>query len=195
MLNKRFWEHRYEHEQTGWDLGVVSPPLKAYIDHLSNSNLEILIPGCGNGYEAEYLLANGFKHVTVLDIAESPLLNLKNRLGNPEGLNLICEDFFEHTGQYDLILEQTFFCALDPAKRMDYVQHMHSLLKPEGHLAGVLFNVDFEKEGPPFGGDEMEYRKLFKPFFKLLKMDICENSIQPRMNTELFFVAEAKSLH
>ena len=78
---------------------------------------------------------------------------------------------------------------------MDYVQHMHSLLKPEGHLAGVLFNVDFEKEGPPFGGDEMEYRKLFKPFFKLLKMDICENSIQPRMNNEFFFVAEAKSLH
>ena len=31
------------------------------------------------------------------------------------------------------------------------MQHMHSLLKPGGHLAGVLFNVEFEKEGPPFG--------------------------------------------
>lgn len=195
MLNKRFWEHRYEHEQIGWDLGVVSPPLKAFIDHLSDKHLKILIPGCGNGYEAEYLLAKGFEHVTVLDIAEMPLQNLKNRLGEPKGLKLHAGDFFEHTGQYDLILEQTFFCALDPARRIDYVQHMHALLKPGGHLAGVLFNVEFEKEGPPFGGEEMEYRKLFKPFFKMLKMDLCENSIQPRMNTELFFVAEAKNLN
>lgn len=195
MLNKRFWEHRYEHEQTGWDLGVVSPPLKAFIDHLSDKQLKILIPGCGNGYEAEYLIANGFEHVTVLDIAEMPLQNLKNRLGEPKGLELHAGDFFEHTGQYDLILEQTFFCALDPARRTDYVQHMHALLKPGGHLAGVLFNVEFEKEGPPFGGEEMEYRKLFKPFFKMLKMDLCENSIQPRMNTELFFVAEARNLN
>lgn len=195
MLNKRFWEHRYEHEQTGWDLGVVSPPLKAFIDHLSDKQLKILIPGCGNGYEAEYLIANGFEHVTVLDIAEMPLQNLKNRLGEPKGLELHAGDFFEHTGQYDLILEQTFFCALDPARRTDYVRQMHALLKPGGHLAGVLFNVEFEKEGPPFGGEEMEYRKLFKPFFKMLKMDLCENSIQPRMNTELFFVAEARNLN
>lgn len=195
MLNKRFWEHRYEHEQTGWDLGVVSPPLKAFIDHLSDKQLKILIPGCGNGYEAEYLIANGFEHVTVLDIAEMPLQNLKNRLGEPKGLELHAGDFFEHTGQYDLIMEQTFFCALDPARRTDYVRHMHALLKPGGHLAGVLFNVEFEKEGPPFGGEEMEYRKLFKPFFKMLKMDLCENSIQPRMNTELFFVAEARNLN
>jgi SAM-dependent methyltransferase len=192
MLNKRFWEHRYEHEQTGWDLGAVSPPLKAFIDHLSNKEVAILIPGCGNGYEAEYLLASGFSNVTVLDIAEMPLQNLQKRLSDPEGLQLVCTDFFEHKGQYDLILEQTFFCALDPARRTDYVQQMHSLLKPGGHLAGVLFNVEFEKEGPPFGGEEMEYRKIFKPFFKMLKMDICENSVQPRMNTELFFVAEAR---
>jgi hypothetical protein len=45
--------------ETGWDLGQVSPPLKAYIDQLTDKNLRILIPGCGNSYEAEYLLEKG----------------------------------------------------------------------------------------------------------------------------------------
>lgn len=193
MLNKTFWEHRYANDQTGWDLGAVSPPIKAYVDHLQDKNAPVLIPGCGHGYEAEYMLEQGFSDVTVVDIAALPLERLRSRVGDRSGLKTIQSNFFDHQGQYQLILEQTFFCALDPALRQDYMQHMHSLLKPGGHLAGVLFNVEFEKEGPPFGGEESDYKKLMKPWFHILLMEPCENSVQPRMNTELFFVAEARN--
>jgi hypothetical protein len=40
---------------TGWDLGLVSPQLKI-IDTLKDKDIAILIPGCGNTYEAAYLL-------------------------------------------------------------------------------------------------------------------------------------------
>ena len=33
-MEKEFWENLWEVNDTGWDLGTVSPPIKAYIDQL-----------------------------------------------------------------------------------------------------------------------------------------------------------------
>jgi SAM-dependent methyltransferase len=143
-----FWEHRWQNNLTGWDLGAVSPPLAAYIDQWTNRDAAVLIPGCGNAYEAEYLLDKGFTNITVIDIAPSAVVLLRERLdtghaGWHDRLTILCGDFFEHRGAYDLILEQTFFCALDPSMRGAYARHMQSLLKPGGKLAGVMFDRDF----------------------------------------------------
>jgi hypothetical protein len=78
-LGEAFWNNRYDTADTGWDLGQVSPPLKAYIDQLENKNLRILIPGCGNTYEAEYLLQQGFEDVTVIDIAPTLVASLSTK--------------------------------------------------------------------------------------------------------------------
>ncbi|MBX9448501.1 MAG: hypothetical protein KL787_01740 [Taibaiella sp.] len=95
-------------------------------------------------------------------------------------------DFFEHRGNYDLILEQTFFCALPPGLRENYAKKMQQLLNPGGTLAGVLFHIEFEKAGPPFGGHTREYQKLFDPCFHIHKMEPCYNSIAPRDGHEVF---------
>jgi hypothetical protein len=80
-------------------------------------------------YEAEYLLENGFTDVTLIDISKEAVKSLTQKfVTNPE-IKIIEGDFFEHEGQYDLILEQTFFCALDPVLREKYATHMHKLLK------------------------------------------------------------------
>ena len=52
----RHLEMRWQHQQTGWDLGMISPPIKQYIDSIDDKNQRILIPGCGNAHEAVYLL-------------------------------------------------------------------------------------------------------------------------------------------
>jgi hypothetical protein len=67
---------------------------------------------------------------------------------------------------------------------------MHQLLAPEGKLAGLLFDKEFEG-GPPFGGHQKEYRLLFAPLFKILRMEPCYNSIDSRKKSELFFILEA----
>lgn len=91
-----------------------------------------------------------------------------------------------HDGQYDLILEQTFFCALDPLLRTQYVQKVNALLKPNGKLVGVLFNRNFETNGPPFGGTEEEYKTLFSKDFHLHTLTLCYKSFTKRAGTELF---------
>jgi len=184
ILDKEFWDGLYTAGVTGWDLGAVSPPLQAYIDQLPDKNIRILIPGCGNAWEAAYLAENGFRNVTLIDIAPTPVKKTRELLG--EKVTVVEGDFFDLEGQYDLILEQTFFCALDPALRERYVLKMTALLAPGGMLAGVLFNTKFEKQGPPFGGTAEEYRHLFSGHLEMITMEPCYNSVKPRMGNELF---------
>lgn len=187
-LDAGFWDERWRTNDTGWDLKEVSPALKAYFDTFTCKNKSILIPGCGNAYEAEYLLQNGFRNVTVIDISPTLVQQLLNKFSAFAGreLTLICGDFFKHTGAYDFIIEQTFFCALEKNRREEYVQKMQTLLKDTGRLAGLLFNKEFENS-PPFGGSRSEYLNLLTPYFEILQMEVTDKSVKPRLNTELFF--------
>lgn len=189
-LNARYWDERYLHDDFGWDLGSVSPPLKAYIDQLKDKNLRILIPGAGNAHEAEYLHSLGFSNVYVLDIATVIFDHIRERVPSFPGNHLIQEDFFAHHGHYDLILEQTFFCALDPALRKSYVSQMHTILKPGGKLVGVLFNNPMNADKPPFGGSVEEYEHLFFPAFQKRVFEPCYNSVERRAGLELFMILE-----
>lgn len=184
-LDQEYWDIRYKTDSTGWDLGKVSPPIKEYIDTLVDKNLHVLIPGCGNSYEAECLLNQGFTSVTVIDIAPSLVEKLQVKFKNNYNITILLGDFFEHQGKYDLILEQTFFCALPPTMREKYAKKMHLLLAEKGLLVGLLFNKTFDV-GPPFGGSQAEYEKIFDPHFEFLQMDLCQNSIAPRAKSELF---------
>ena len=186
QLSSEYWNTRYNENDFGWDTGDITTPLKTYFDQLTDKSLKILIPGAGNSYEAEYLFKNGFKNVFVLDFAEAPLKNIKTRCKDFPASQLIQDDFFKHAGQYDLIIEQTFFCAIDPKLRVDYAKHMPALLKPKGKLVGLMFDTVFEKEGPPFSGNKEEYLKYFSPYFNFNTFDKCYNSIKPREGRELF---------
>lgn len=191
-FNKEFWEQKYTENKTGWDIGEISTPLKTYIDQIINKELRILIPGAGNSYEAEYLFRNGFKNVFVIDIAKQPLDNFNKRFPDFPKENLIQRDFFELKGSYDLIFEQTFFCALDPTLRKEYVDKMYNLLNEKGKIAGLLFDFELTDEGPPFGGRLIEYIKLFYAKFEVKILERCYNSIKPRVDRELFFIFTKK---
>ncbi len=191
-LDETYWNNQYNDNSTGWDLGEVSPPIKAYIDQLTNKDLRILIPGCGNSYEAAYALQQGFTNITVIDIAPILVARLQEKFTGDPNIKIIHRDFFEHTGEYDIILEQTFFCALDPALRENYVAKMHQLLAPGGKLVGVLFNREFEQPGPPFGGIQADYKLLFEKYFTPIIFETCHNSFSKRTGTELFVMLSPK---
>lgn len=198
ILDGAYWNSRYENEQTGWDAGSITTPLKEYIDQINDMDIKILIPGCGNAYEAEYLLKKGFRNITLIDISDVLIMKLKSKFESDD-INLITSDFFEHTGKYDLIIEQTFFSALDPVFRKKYAEKMKDLLSNYGNLAGVLFYNDAtdpdqnsQIEGPPFIGSAEEYESIFSEIFHIKKMEKCYNSITPRMGRELFINLKLK---
>jgi SAM-dependent methyltransferase len=185
-LTEKYWSERWLEGRTGWDLGQVSPPLMEYFDKLENKSKRILIPGCGNAHEAAYLHQLGFTNVFVVDIAKTPLDNFKRQFPDFPEEHLIHGDFFDLEGTFDLIIEQTFFCAIDRVLREKYVQKMRELLGPGGLLVGLLFASEFQAQGPPHGGSEREYRNLFSKYFNQCRIQPCQNSITPRLGNELF---------
>lgn len=187
FISKDYWSNRYKNDQASWDIKMVSTPIKDYIDQLENKDLKILIPGCGLGYEGEYLYNHGFKNVYLLDFSPEPLKAFKERIPEFTDDQLLVDDFFKYYGKFDLIIEQTLFCAIDPKLRSNYAKHIAELLNPGGKLVGVLFNKEFP-EGPPFGGSKEEYLTYFKPWFSKIYIEKCYNSIEPRKDSELFIM-------
>ncbi len=184
-LDKDYWNQRYLEKNTPWDAGEPTTPIKNFVDSLNDRSIKILIPGAGNGHEARYLFEKGFSNVWVCDWAPEALSRFSDSIPHfPK--SQINGDYFEISQQFDLIIEQTFFCALPPGLRENYVVKTAKLLQDEGRLVGLLFANLFPFEGPPFGGSKAEYLQLFSPKFEIKTLEICYNSIPPRKDQELF---------
>ncbi len=195
VTEEQYWTSRYNEDNTGWDIGAASTPLKTYIDQLTNKELSILIPGAGRAYEAEYLYKQGFQNVYVLDISDRPLAALKQRVPEFPAKQLLQDDFFQLQGQYELILEQTFFCSFLPSKknRQLYAAKMSELLRQDGKLVGIWFKHPLMDNGKrPFGGTRKEYLSYLESYFEVKVFEDCYNSIRPRMGNELFGIFRKK---
>lgn len=181
------WNERYRTGDTRWNIGEPSRPLKEYFNQLEDKTLKILIPGCGYGHEIVYLYQElGFQNVHVIDLSAIALEDLKNRIPDIDARQIIAGDFFSHSGNYDLIIEQTFFCAIRPWQRWEYVNKMYELLNRGGKLCGLMFHGAQEKEGPPFYGEIEEYKRYFSSGWNIRTMEKCHNSIDSRAGRELF---------
>ncbi len=190
-----YWQARYATPgRADWDAGGPTPPLRAYLDQLPVARQpRILIPGAGRAYEAEYLHRRGFRHVVVADLAPEPLAALAGRVPDFPVAHLWQADFFAlpPTEPFDLLLEQTFFCALDPRLRPTYARQCAALLRPGGKLVGLLFDTIFPKATePPFGGSRAEYHAYFAPYFRFVHFETAYNSLRARAGRELFICLE-----
>lgn len=192
MLKKEYWNTRWKDSNTGWDIGYASPPLMEYLDHLDDKSCRILIPGSGSGYEAGKAFRMGFHNVHYNDFSPEAARRFKKKFPDFPDNQILTADFYDLDEKFDLCLEQTSFCAHLPENRARYIEKVYQLLNAGGHLAGVLFAIQFPFEGPPFGGEKEEYEKLFSKYFDIIKMEKCYNSIIPRQGKELFVILAAK---
>lgn len=191
-FQQEFWAEQYLSGDTGWDVGYATPPLMNYIDQLPGKNIRILVPGAGYGWEVEYLHQQGFNHVYYLEFAPQPVADFVQRNPYFPKTNILQTNFFDLKMKFDLILEQTFFTAFEPALRINFVHKMHDLLNDGGKYAGVFFNHPFGNNFPPFSMHTHEYKELFSQKFDLITFDVCYNSIKPRQSRELFFIMRKK---
>ncbi len=196
-LDEAYWRARYAANQTGWDAGDITPPLREYFNQIGPADRRrILVPGAGRGYEAQYLHEQGFSEVFVADIAPQALQALQERVPDFPPAHLLHQDFFAlpPAPPFDLVVEQTFFCALDPVLRPAYARQCAQLLRPGGTLAGLLFETDFgNSPGPPFGGSREEYQPYFELYFDFVHFETAYNSLPPRQGRELFICLKKKA--
>ena len=196
FLSEKYWDDRYESDDAPWVLDEISPPLKHYIDGLTDKDLRILIPGGGYGNELAYLHEKGFKNAVLVDFSMKAIEGLQQRYPFLPENAFLYEDFFRiEQEKIDLILEQTFFCALDVSLRKKYFDQSSKILGTGGKLVGVYFDFPLkEDKGPPFGGSAEEYLEEMKPYFNVIKLERCYNSVPERSDKELFLIAERKEI-
>ncbi len=153
QLRLDFWREKYASDHTPWDLGGVSDPVQQLADTRFPPGGAVLIPGCGRGHEAIHLGQRGCR-VTAVDFAEAPISHLRAEAQTCKiELELVLDDVFAWARQtdkrFDVLLEQTFLCAIEPALHAEYERMARRLLKPGGLLAGVFMEVEGDG-GPPY---------------------------------------------
>ena len=192
-----FWNECYNDNNTGWDLGKITPVFKDWVDKLDKKS-KILVPGCGNGYDPLYFASLGHDVVAV-DFSEIAVNNIKSKLkAEKVNLKVIKYDFFnlldKYKKEFDYIIEYTFFCAIDPKNRDQYINITHKLLKDNGYLIGLFlpFQKKISEGGPPFAVRKNEIKKKFVNKFDLIENFSHPLSINARKENELFYKFKKK---
>lgn len=160
-----FWDERFARGFTPWDQAGVQPQFEAFA--AAHPDLAVLIPGCGNAWEAGWLAAHG-RTVRAIDFAPAAVASARAALG-PYAAVVEQADFYAYEPPFapGWVFERAFLCALPPAQRTHYAQRMAALLKPGALLAGYFF-IGEPQKGPPFPMTHDELDALLTPYFTLL---------------------------
>ena len=159
-----FWDERFARGFTPWDQAGVQREFEAFAT--AHPDAAVLIPGCGNAWEARWLAERG-RAVRAIDFAPAAVASARAALG--QYADVVEEaDFYAYTPPFTpaWVFERAFLCALPKAQRADYARRMADLLQPGALLAGYFFIGETPK-GPPFAIARDELDALLTPFFTL----------------------------
>lgn len=197
IVSAEYWDNRFASGDTPWDLGrssvVLFEALSLWLDSescgekvRSLAGKTVVLPGCGSGSDALELAKSGAS-VLAVDWSLVACERLRSRMDESiqaidgAGIEVVYGDFFSVApAPVDLICEHTFFCAIAPSRRSDYVSTVGKWLQPGGYLVGnffVLTDSDAQQlEGfslaqtgvaPPFVSTEEQLFELFSGDFQI----------------------------
>jgi SAM-dependent methyltransferase len=188
-----YWNSLYLANDTGWDKGRCAPPIERMLaeGHVPAGG-RIAVIGCGKGHEALAAARQGFT-VTAIDFAVEAIAAVVAG-ARAAALELSAErlDLFtlpnRFPGAFDAIIEHTCLCAIDPARRPEYIEATAAALKPDGLLLGLLYAHN-KPAGPPFAITESEARSSFAARYALTRLRVAPDSFDHRQGFELEFLA------
>lgn len=187
----KFWDPLFAADAGGWELGRAAPPLRAWFclnEHVLKGR-RALVPGCGRGHEAR-LAAELGAQVTAIDLSPTAIAQAQARTGPELAVAFRVGDLFAQIGQppaFDVVVEHTCFCAIDPARRDDYVEAVADALEVGGALVG-LFYAHGRPGGPPFTTDAREIELRFQRRFEIETIEVARGSTLVRHGHELLAV-------
>ncbi|XP_047311094.1 probable thiol methyltransferase 2 [Impatiens glandulifera] len=161
------WEKCWEQQVTPWDLGQPTPVML----HLHQMGMlpkgRLLVPGCGSGRDVT-AIASPDRYVVGIDISDKAIkkaIELSTSSPNVDCFTFLKEDFFSWQPDelFDLIFDYTFFCAIEPNKRLAWASRMRDLLKPEGELITLMFPISDHVGGPPYKVSVADYEEALLP--------------------------------
>ena len=188
--DSNFWNQKYISNKFTWDIGTPTPIFKEWSKKIINKqNIKICIPGCGRGHDVIYLAKKGFD-VYAFDFSIEAINYLKKK-SNKLNINTFCLDFFnldkKFNNFFDYILEYTFYCAISPERRIEYINKCHDLLKDNGKIIAIMLPINTDPNtGPPFLVKKEELNENFNKKFNIITINNSPLSIKQRSNIELY---------
>jgi len=192
-----YWQQRFEHSDTPWELGHPSHAFVEALERLQALGFDprgasVVISGCGRGSDA-LELARRRMQVTALDWSPSAIQELRTSARSQKlesRVTAVSGDFFATRPEpRDAFAEHTFFCAIDPSRRSDYARLAAEWVRPGGWLFGNFFILDPAQasalpglsmsdrgEGPPFASTRESLIAELSPWFDLR---VLERATQP----------------
>lgn len=148
MSNKEHWENVYK-DKSSHDVSWYQKEPLLSLELINNSKLAltdvILDVGGGASVLIDYLLANGFINLAVLDISENALLSAKNRLGDRAAeIDWYEADITQFKSPQLISLwhdRAVFHFLTKKHDREKYVEVLKKTLKAGGHLVMAAFSV------------------------------------------------------
>lgn len=199
ISNPEFWEERYFTKNTPWDTKTTTPALINSINHSKSKKIAIL--GCGYSKDSLFLAKTGHL-VYPIDFAEKPIKYLNGIKSKEDISNLfpLHQNIFNLHKKYydffDIVIEYTCFCAIDPQRRPQYADLISNILNESGKFIALFFPTERRKEDsdktPPFYVNLDETLLMFKNKFNFLKIDKNPDSIKPRRGFETLVIMGKK---
>jgi SAM-dependent methyltransferase len=166
-----FWENLYARGGDGWELGAPAPPLVDFFGAARLDGTRVAVPGCGRGHDARFLASLGYDAVG-FDFSAAALAAARAvAAGERSTARFEARDVFtlgrELPRAFDGVWEYTCFCAIDPARRSEYVASLAGAVRPGGWLLGCFFPLRGNAAGPPFPVSTAEIRRVLRPAFRI----------------------------
>jgi len=144
---KRHWENIYENrspEEVSWYQDTPATSLDFVRKVRLPRSVSIIDVGGGESYLVDYLLEQGYKNITVLDISDAAIRHARQRVGEQAKLvRWIVTDIvnFEPEEKYDFWHDRATFHFLthdDEIQR--YKEIVSTSIKPKGHMVIGTFS-------------------------------------------------------
>jgi SAM-dependent methyltransferase len=188
-----FWDALYAAGGDGWELGAAAPPLVDVVERTPPPRGRVAVLGCGRGHDARLLAVRGYE-VVGYDFSTAAVVAAR-ALARRDGVGVRFEqrDIFtlghDEAHAFDGVWEYTCFCAIDPARRDEYVRTVAAILRPGGWLLACFFPLRAGGAGPPFPVTRAEVRRRFAGLFRFERAQPPLRSARGRQGREWLVLA------
>jgi thiopurine S-methyltransferase len=189
----QFWEDQYAAGGDGWELGGPAPPLTDFFASASLDGSRVAVPGCGRGHDARFLASLGYDTVG-FDFSPAALAAARSLAARDGSVARFEQrDVFalgrELSNNFDGAWEYTCYCAIDPARRAEYITSLAGAIRPGGWLLGCFFPLRGNAAGPPFPVSMEGVRRVLRPAFRIERAFAPPRSARGRQGREWMLLA------
>lgn len=189
-----FWQDLYRSNGARWDLGAPTPVFARLAANGQMAVGAMIVLGAGHGHDARMFAHYGFA-VTAVDFATDAIETMQ-ALDDPRNpVAIVQSDFFalspDYNGRFQYVLDYTSFCAIDPARRGEYVDLVARLLAKNGRFITLAFPIGTRSGGPPFTVQPDNIIERFtERRFQLIHREMPPDSVASRKGVEELLIMQ-----